>query len=157
MVAITGELLDRLTAEARNHPRRRKNFNLHPSDGFCCHRLLNAVEPGSYVAPHCHLDPAKDESMIILRGCLGIVTFDAAGNVTDRQLLRPGGDTVAVDLPHGSFHSIVSLESGTVFFEAKAGPYLPLAAAEKAGWAPAEGDPGAVAYLAALEGLFHQS
>lgn len=157
MVAITDELLDRLSAEARNHPRRRKNFNLHPSDDFCCHRLLNAVEPGSYVPPHRHLDPVKDESMVILRGRLGIVTFDAAGEVTGSALLRPAGGTVAVDLPHGCFHSIVSLESGTVFFEAKAGPYLPLAAAEKGAWAPAEGDPGAAAYLAALEELFRQS
>ena len=48
----------------------------------------------------------------------------------------------------------LALEPGTVFFEAKAGPYLPLAAEEKAPWAPAEGDPGVADYYAGLVALF---
>ena len=36
-------------------------------------------------------------------------------------------------------NTLVALETGTVFFEAKAGPYRPLIPAEKAAWAPAEG------------------
>jgi hypothetical protein len=41
-----------------------------------------------------------------------------------------------------------------VFFEAKAGPYVPISMAEFAAWAPAEGDPGALAYLERLRALF---
>lgn len=154
MKIITPELLDQVTGEARDSARLRKNHNLHPTDAFCCHRLLNAMEPGSYIQPHRHLDPNKDESMVILRGRLGVVSFDGAGAVTDTRLLQPG-DAVAVDIPHGEFHTVVSLESGTVFFEAKAGPYLPLAEEEKAPWAPAEGDGGAGTYHASLVALFH--
>lgn len=153
MKIITPDLLDQVTGEARNNVRRRKNFNLHPSDAFCCHRLLNAMEPDSYIQPHRHLDPNKDESMVILRGKLGIVAFDEKGAVTGTHLLQ-AGDAVAVDIPHGEFHTVLSLEPATVFFEAKAGPYLPLATGEKAPWAPLEGDGSARAYHASLVALF---
>jgi len=153
MNVITQDLLDQVTAQARQGDRLRKNHNLHPTDAFCCHRLLNAMEPGSYIQPHRHLDSNKDESMVILRGRLGIVSFDEAGAVTGAHLLQ-AGDAVAVDIPHGEFHTVVSLEPGTVFFEAKAGPYLPLTAGEKAPWAPAEGDGSAGGYHASLMALF---
>lgn len=153
MKIITRELLDQITGQARGSVRLRKNYNLHPSDAFCCHRLLNAMEPGSYIQPHRHLDPNKDESMVILRGRVGIVSFDGAGVVTGTHLLQ-AGDAVAVDIPNGEFHTVVSLEAGTVFFEAKAGPYLPLAGEEKAPWAPAEGDEGVDSYRAMLLALF---
>ena len=154
MKTITQDLLDQVTGEARDSVRLRKNYNLHPNDAFCCHRLLNAMEPGSYIQPHRHLDPNKDESMVILRGRLGVVSFDGAGVVTGTHLLQ-AGDEVAVDIPHGEFHTVVSLEPGTVFFEAKAGPYLPLAGDEKAPWAPAEGDEGVGSYRATLLALFN--
>jgi cupin fold WbuC family metalloprotein len=155
MRIIDQKLLDQITAEAMNNPRRRKNFNLHQGDDFCCHRLLNAMEPDSYIRPHRHLEPAKDESMVMVRGRMGVLVFDEAGNIESRTVIAAAGDAVAVDIPHGLFHTVVSLESGTVFFESKAGPYLPLTNEEKGGWAPAEGTPEAVSYLALLNKLFN--
>lgn len=154
MRIIDLKLLDDLSAQAAENPRLRKNFNLHPSDDFCCHRLFNAVEPGSFIRPHRHLDPAKDETFVIVRGRLGVVTFDDSGNVTGKALLEAGGETVAADIPHGIFHTAVSLERGTIFFEAKAGPYIPLTDQEKAPWAPEDGAPEATAYLEFLKGPF---
>lgn len=157
MRIVTSELLDEVTAQAAASPRGRKNHNFHPADEFCCHRLLNAMEPGSYIQPHRHLDPSKDESMVVLRGALGIVSFADDGAVAQTRILRPGSGAVAVDIPHGEFHTVLSLAPGTVFFEAKAGPYLPLTAAEKAPWAPAEGEPAAQDYLPSLAALFPAS
>ncbi len=154
MRIIDKKLLDELSAQARENPRQRKNCNIHPADDFCCHRLFNAIEPGSYIRPHRHLDPVKDETFVIIRGRLGVVMFDDGGLVTGTALLSPEDGAVAVDIPHGRFHSAVSLAPGTIFFEAKAGPYLPLNDAEKPLWAPEEGAPAAAAYLECLEGLF---
>ena len=50
-------------------------------------------------------------------------------------------------------HTWFALEDGTIFFEAKAGPYVPLAPAEKAPFAPPEGDPRVPEYLAWLKSL----
>jgi cupin fold WbuC family metalloprotein len=147
---IDRNLLDNLSAEARANPRLRKNYNIHPSDDFCCHRLLNAIEPGSYIRPHRHLDPVKDETFVILRGRLAVFTFDEEGRVLSRTILVAGGETIAIDIPNGVFHTAVSLDPGTIFFEAKAGPYVPIAEAEKAHWSPAEGSPEIDGYLATL-------
>lgn len=154
MKIIDQKQLDTLSAQAAENPRLRKNLNIHPADDCCCHRLFNAVEPGSYIHPHRHLDPAKDETFLIIRGRLGVIMFDDAGKVTGKALLAAGGETVAADLPHGAFHTAVSLERGTIFFEAKAGPYLPLTTGEKAPWAPEDGTPEAAVYLESLLGLF---
>ena len=154
MRIIDQTLLDRISAEARGNPRLRKNFNLHPSDDFCCHRLLNAMEPGSYIRPHRHLDPLKDESIVMVRGRMGAISFDEKGEVIVGSILTAGGENVAVDVPHGRFHTFICLESGTVFFESKAGPYRPLSEEEKAPWSPAEGSTEAASYLERLELLF---
>jgi len=69
-------------------------------------------------------------------------------------VLEPGGASIGVDIPHGTFHSLVALAPGSVFFEAKAGPYVAACAAERAPWAPAEGTPEAVGYLEIMRRLF---
>jgi cupin fold WbuC family metalloprotein len=146
--------LEELSAQARSAPRLRKNLNMHASEQEPCNRLLNAIEPGTYIPPHCHQDLTKDESMVMVRGRMGLVVFNEEGRVTEKVLMEPVVGRCAVTIPHGVFHSLVALESGTIFFEAKAGPYRPLLPAEKAAWAPAEGAPGAAAYLVALREQF---
>lgn len=151
---IDGALLAAVSADAAARPRRRANHNFHPADDFPAHRLLNAIEPDSYLPPHRHLDPQKDESIIVLRGELGVLRFDDAGAVCATWHLCAGGDRLGVDIPHGTWHTVVALQPGTVIFEAKSGPYRPLVAGEKAPWAPAEGDAAAAAYWRTLHALF---
>ncbi len=150
MKVIDQACLSKLSAEATSAPRKRKNLNLHPADDFCCHRLFNAIEPGSYIRPHRHLDPSKDETFVIVRGALGVIMFSDDGSIESIAVMAPGGPALAVDIPHGRFHGAVSLAPGTVFFEAKAGPYLPLTSDERAHWAPAEETCESVEYLARL-------
>jgi cupin fold WbuC family metalloprotein len=151
---IDTRLLDALSAQADANPRRRKNLNFHPHESAPANRLLNAIEPDSYVQPHRHLDPAKDETLVVLRGAVGLVVFDEDGRIFQHAVLRAGGGAIGVDIPHATWHTFVAIEPGSVIFEAKAGPYLPLARDEKASWAPAEGDPAAMAYLEKLNSLF---
>lgn len=154
MTLIDRGLLDSLSAEAGQAPRRRKNRNFHPGDAYPAHRLLIAIEPGSYVAPHRHLDPNKDETLLVVRGRLGVVIFRAENAVDRSIVLEAGGESIGIDIPHGVFHTVLALDPGTVFFEAKAGPYVPIAETERAPWAPAEGEPDAAAYLDRLRTLF---
>ncbi|HSD95973.1 MAG TPA: WbuC family cupin fold metalloprotein [Sulfuricaulis sp.] len=151
---IDRDFLEQVSTEAKKSPRRRKNYNFHVSESDACHRLLNAIEPESYIQPHRHHEAAKDETLIVVRGRLGVVFFDERGAVTATAVLTPAGESVGVNIPHGMYHTLVALEPGSVFFEAKAGPYAPLTSREKASWAPAEGDPRASAYIADLIHLF---
>jgi cupin fold WbuC family metalloprotein len=142
--------LDRLSAEAAAAPRRRKNFNLHTSNDYPCQRFFNAMCADTYVQPHRHADSIKDESLVLLRGKLGAVIFDEAGDVLSAHVLLPG---MTADVPFNTYHTWIALEDGTVFFETKAGPYIPLTPDEKAAFAPPEGDPRVPEYLAWLKSL----
>ncbi|MEI6205163.1 MAG: WbuC family cupin fold metalloprotein [Desulfuromonadales bacterium] len=154
MKVVTREMLGQITAEAIQSPRLRKNCNFHPSDESRCHRLLNAVEPASYIRPHRHLDPEKDEAFILMSGKLGIILFDENGTVIETVLLSQANGNLAVDITHGVYHTALSLETGTLFYETKAGPYFPLTENEKASWAPEDSDPAAQKYLELLRGFF---
>jgi cupin fold WbuC family metalloprotein len=148
---IDHALLDEVCAAAAASPRQRKNRNFHPADDHPAHRLLNAMQPDSYIPPHRHLDPDKDETFVVLRGLVGLLVFDDAGGVVQAVKVGAGATAIGVDIPHGTWHTAVALEANTVFLEAKAGPYLPLTAMEKAPWAPAENSLQAAAYLASLK------
>lgn len=151
MITLIDErLLDELCAVAATSPRRRKNHNFHPVDDHPAHRLLNAMQPDSYITPHRHLDPNKDETFVVLRGLLGLLVFDDAGNVAKAVKIGADCAAIGVDIPHGTWHTAIALLPNTVFLEAKAGPYLPFTAAEYAPWAPTEDSPKAAAYLAKL-------
>jgi len=151
---ITRDLLNQLTEQAARSPILRKNHNIHPCDDSRCHRLLNAIEPGSYIRPHRHLDPEKDEAFILMRGRLGIITFSGDGTVAETVTLSHESGVLAADIPNAVFHTAVSLEPGTVFYESKAGPYLRLTEDEKAPWAPDNDDAAAPEFLEQLARLF---
>ncbi|MDB5924840.1 MAG: mannose-6-phosphate isomerase [Betaproteobacteria bacterium] len=151
------ECLDALTDAAKASVRHRKNLDFHSEASHPAQRLLNAVEPGSYVRPHRHLEPLKDETLIAVRGAFGLVFFDESGVITTTAIIRANGDAIGANIPRGVFHSLVSLESGSVFFEAKAGPYNPQSDKEWAPWAPPEGHDEAAVYLGRLRTLFEIS
>ena len=151
---ITRGKLDELSRLASQVPRLRRNYNFHETDEAVCHRLLNAMEPFSYIQPHRHQDPHKDEAMVAIRGKMGIITFDDRGDIKEKAIMSPDGEIVMVSIPHGVFHTLVALERGSVFFEAKAGPYRPLAPDEKAPWAPEENEDAAANYLSWMRNLF---
>ena len=82
---IDKNLLDEVSAQAKESPRLRMNYNFHQSLDEKCHRLLNAIEPGSDIPIHRH--PTKDESFVILRGEVRVTTHNDdvyyAGSITD--------------------------------------------------------------------------
>ena len=69
-------------------------------------------------------------------------------------VIRAGGDFVGAHVPSGVYHTVVSLERGSIFFEAKAGPYEVLTDKDFAPWSPPERNPDAAAYLEKLRALF---
>ena len=144
--------LRKLSLAARASPRLRMNDNLHGMQD-AIHRLLNATEPGTYVQPHRHLEPPKVETLAVLSGRGGILLFDDAGEITERSVLSPIGPDLVAEIPAGTWHTLLALEPGTVWFEVKAGPYAPLKPAEIAPFAPAPDDPRAQEYLARLLSL----
>jgi cupin fold WbuC family metalloprotein len=141
-VWITRDVLDAVSREAASSPRLRKNRNLHAMDDPV-HRLLNAMEPGTYVRPHRHLHPPRTETALVVAGRIGILFFDDTGDVRERGVLEAGGDAIGADIPPEAWHTLVALARGSVFFETKAGPYAPPRESDLAAWSPPEGSPEA--------------
>jgi cupin fold WbuC family metalloprotein len=147
---ITPSDLEALSRVAADTPRRRQHLNLHSDYADPCQRLFNAVEPGSYIRPHRHADPPKPEFFLAVCGRFVLLLFDDAGTVTRAVHLAPDGPYVAVDVPAGTWHTIVALEPGSVFFEAKPGPYVALSDKDFPSWAPAEQSAQSLLYLEML-------
>ena len=116
-------LLDSLTSRAKASPRLRMNHNFHQSLDDKCHRMLNAIEPGSDIPIHRH--PDKDESFVVLRGKVRCTTYHDDGSVIESVVLSQENGLYGVDIPKGVWHRLESLETGSVVFECKEGPFVP--------------------------------
>lgn len=119
---IGKELLDALTVQANASPRLRRAMDLRNTPEDNSQRMLNALEPGTVMPIHRHKDTS--ETCVCIRGHFEEYFYDEHGNLTDTIDMVPGG--VVLNIEKGQWHSLKCLESGTVLFEAKDGPYEPL-------------------------------
>lgn len=100
------------------------NYNLHETHMDPVQRMLNAIEPGSYLPIARHRD--VNETLIILRGRLKVRIYDDKAKVMEECILDSKDGNYGFHIPKGVWHSVESLESGTVMFETREGPYIPL-------------------------------
>ena len=119
---FTQAILDNLTEQAKASPRFRMNLDLRNSPDDQSQRMLNAIEPGTVMPIHRHR--SSSETVVCLRGHFEEYFYDEDGNLTEIIDMVPGG--VVVNVPIGQWHSLKSLESGTVLLECKDGAYRPL-------------------------------
>ena len=122
-MVINENLLNKVSEQAKESPRLRMNYNFHQSLEDKCHRMLNAVEPGTEVPIHRH--PTKDESFVVLRGKVKVSTYNDDGSVKESVILTLEDGRYGVDIPKNVGHNLESLESGSVIFECKEGPFVP--------------------------------
>lgn len=121
---IAKEILDELTAKAKENPRLRCNLDMRNSADDQSQRMLNALEPGTVMPIHRHL--ASSETVIIIRGRIRWLFYDEQGRITESTELWSDGDVRMLNVEKGRWHSLECLESGSVLFESKNGPYHPL-------------------------------
>lgn len=122
MKIIDATLLDMVSAEAKDSPRLRMNYNFHQSLEDKCHRFLNAVEPGTEVPIHKH--PTKDETFVILRGKVRVTTHRDDGSIIDDVVLCNEEGKYGVNIPKGVWHTLEAIEPNSVIFECKEGPFV---------------------------------
>ena len=146
-------LFNDLAEKAAGNPRGRQHHNLHQMQEPC-HRMVVGLQPATYIPPHRHLSNDKAETLLVLRGKLGVLIFDENGQLLDKRVLLADGESLGVDLPPGVFHGLVVLEPDSVMFECKAGPYRPVGDGELAPWAPREGEPEVAQYQAWMRAQF---
>ena len=109
------QLIDKraLTSLAQSSPRLRIPYVLRNSDEPQSQRMLNAIEPGTVIPVHRHTMTSED--VVVLRGRAEEVFFDVDGNEMARFTLVPGGESPAIYVPMGQYHTCRSLEGGRGF------------------------------------------
>jgi cupin fold WbuC family metalloprotein len=140
MIIINESLLDSVAAKARQSPRKRMNHNFHATLDDPLQRMLNWLEPDTYIRPHKHENPDKCEAFILLKGTVLVLEFDETGNVTSHAVLKAGSGVYGAEIAPRIFHCILPLGEASVVYEVKDGPYSPLNDKNFAQWAPKEGE-----------------
>lgn len=158
MKIINEALLNETAERAQQSPRLRMNYNFHERLDDPVNRLLNAMEPGTYLRPHRHLNPDKDEIFLLLRGRIAVFIFDNEGNVMETTILDPKKGVYGAEIKPGTWHGLLVLESGSVMYEVKPGPFAPLAPENFAQWSPEPDDEDAImAFHKKLEALLFKT
>ena len=124
---IDKEVLDDLTKKAKESPRLRMNMDLRKGENDGSQRMLNAVEPGTVLPIHRHLNSSV--TIVCIRGHFEELIYDESGSLVEVIDMIPGGNVI--NLPRGTWHSIRSLESGTVLLEVQDGKWEPLKPEER--------------------------
>lgn len=121
---ITKDILDELTAKAKTSERLRCNLDLRNSAEDKSQRMLNALEPGTIFPIHRH--QASSETVVILSGKIRWIFYDEKGVETECVTLDANGEPRMLNVEKDRWHSLECLESGSVLYESKDGPYHPL-------------------------------
>ena len=120
------ELLDTLTAQAKENPRLRMNYDLRTSATDTSQRMLNALEPGTVVPIHRH--PASSETVCCIRGSLDEVIYEEQDGKmveTERVTICAGSPLAIAQIPMGAWHTVENIKEGTIIVESKNGAYAP--------------------------------
>ena len=118
------KFLDELTEKAKESPRLRMNYNLHDSLDSKAQRLFNGLEPGTDLPIHRHVETS--ETYILIRGALRVSLLDDNKNVIESAELNLNKGVFGFQIPANTWHKVEVMESGTVIFEVKDGPYTRL-------------------------------
>lgn len=121
---IDKELLDNLSDQAKINPRLRQSMDFRNSPEDLSQRMLNALEPGTIMPIHRH--HASSETVVILRGKIRWIFYNEKGVETERVVLDANEDLRMLNVEKDRWHSLECLESGSVLYESKEGPYHPL-------------------------------
>lgn len=124
MKLIDDILLDQVTQQAKENIRLRMNYNLHDSLESKAQRLFNALEPGTELPVHRHIHTS--ETYIIIRGRMNVFFYNDDKQLAEQCELNPQKGCYGIQIPAGQWHTLEVLESGTIIFEVKDGPYVPL-------------------------------
>ena len=138
-----------LTEKAIISPRRRHAKILHqPADEF--NRVINAICSTSYMRPHMHPGPEKNEEITVLRGTLSLLFFGKKGDVVSSKTLSEVWERF-IRVPAFAWHTYVIASPICITYETMEGRYDPQTWKQMAPWAPEENTEESDKYLAFLK------
>jgi len=149
---LTEDLIEQGLEESRKSDRKRMILPIHRKQEAEVQRLINFLQPGTYIRPHLHPMPHASESIVLLQGAIRFFTFDESGEVLTDSKVSSTIIPDVIDIEPGTWHSFLVLEPDTIIFECKKGPYDANTDKEFADWAPEEDDPETEKFMNKLSG-----
>lgn len=142
MRIINKDDLESLSRIASTNKRLRQHVNLHNNFKENCQKLINAIQPDSYIQPHRHFSDPKTELLSVIKGEFAVVFFSNIGDVIDIYFLHENGtrknSCKIIEIESTEWHTVIALKPDSILLEIKAGPFDPHQAKDFAIWAPNE-------------------
>ena len=85
-------------------------------------RMINAVQPDSYIPPHKHLH--KTEVFIALCGKFLVVEYDDFGGIKEYCIISGKGENNGAEIQMNTWHNFIALKKDSVLYEFIDGPYI---------------------------------
>ena len=133
-------------AASRASERKRMILPIQRSQDAQVQRIVNFLQPGTYIRPHCHPLPHATESVCLIQGALEVLIFSEEGEVQARYHLEESGPRL-IDLEPGTWHGMIVHGPDTIIFESKRGPYDAETDKAFAPWGPEEDSEEVPAFL----------
>ncbi|MFZ5391409.1 MAG: WbuC family cupin fold metalloprotein [Patescibacteria group bacterium] len=148
---LNDDLIKETAVTSQNSKRRRSLYTFHQDNDEKVHRLLNVIQPDSYLQPHKHQAPDKVEVMIVLKGKLAVIEFAEDGRPSGQIVLAPQSSPYILEIEPNTWHMSIALEADTAVYIVTEGPWRPDSHKIMAPWAPSEKETvAAQEYLAGL-------
>ena len=132
--------------QAEESERKRSHYNFHDSLDDPVQRLCVALKRETYIRPHKHPEP-KWELFIVLKGHIMVHIYDDEGLLQDKVELSANGENSGIEIPFGTWHTLLPVDGDAVIMGFKQGPYIPAKKQDFAQWSPEEGDEKVAEYL----------
>ena len=132
---------------SRSSQRRRMVLPIHRRQDALVQRLINFVQPETYIRPHLHPREHAVETIFLYQGSLEFIVFKDDGTIDAHYRLKAGSSSPMIDIEPNIWHSFLVLEPDTIVMETKRGPYDSQLDKSFAEWAPEEGSSGVPAYM----------
>lgn len=136
---FSNEMIEKGLQGSRESERKRIILPIHRKQDAEVQRMINFLQPGTYIRPHKHPLPHATESLVVISGCIRFYTFDESGTVISEIEIGSKPMPGVLDIEPQVWHSFIVLEKDTVLFECKKGPYNVQTDKTFAEWSPEEG------------------
>ncbi len=124
---------------SRESERLRIILPIHREQDARVQRMINFLQPGTYIRPHKHPIDHATESLILIQGSIRFYTFDEDGNALTENEVQSKPLPGVIDIEPQVWHSFIVMEEHTILFECKKGPYDAKTDKIFADWSPEEG------------------
>ncbi|WP_234573357.1 WbuC family cupin fold metalloprotein [Rhodohalobacter sp. 614A] len=135
---------------SRESDRKRIILPIHRKQDAEVQRMINFLQPGTYIRPHKHPLAHASESLILINGSIRFFTFDENGTVLSKNEISSKPVPGVLDIEPRVWHSFIVLEDDTILFECKKGPYNAQTDKTFAEWSPEEGSVEAQNWIESL-------